>query len=259
MNRDDELVRYTMIRDARPRAPILIAEIGSSPARLEWNHEALTYQNWNFDKWCAAANQADATHIKAQMFRADHFPPEEQAAKRPLEFPRERLPEFVRMAHDYGLKAGMSVFDNDAVWLAAHICDFIKLAAREQENDRLTQAAFDACWNNQRPIYRSVSRLGYMRPTYPAPPGFIALFALQSYPAPMLSSLYWLLRMRGLNRNYWGWSSHTNGILDCVLAAKLGASVIEKHLRLSPGDAEAGWSLPVAEFRRMAERIGMMA
>ena len=35
----------------------------------------------------AALAGADA--VKVQLFKADHFPNEERAAKRPLEFPRE--------------------------------------------------------------------------------------------------------------------------------------------------------------------------
>jgi sialic acid synthase SpsE len=53
----------------------------------------------------------------------------------------------------------------------------------------------------------------------------------------------------------WGWSSHTRGWLDCWLAAKWGASVIEKHLALSPDDIEAGHSLLPHEFHKMTRAI----
>ena len=52
-----------------------------------------------------------------------------------------------------------------------------------------------------------------------------------------------------------GWSSHTRGYLDCVLAARLGAPAIEKHLCLTPSDLEAGHSLGVAKFHSMVAAI----
>jgi sialic acid synthase SpsE len=53
----------------------------------------------------------------------------------------------------------------------------------------------------------------------------------------------------------WGWSSHTTGITDCLLAARLGAAAIEKHLKLSDADVEAGHSISVEQFSRMARAI----
>jgi len=223
---------------------IIIAEIGSSPA-----------PGWDFDKWCGMARLVGATHIKAQIFKAEHFPPGEQAAKRRVEFPRWRLSEFVQAAHAHGLKAGASVFDSDAVVLVGEYCDFFKLAAREMGNRQL----IDSCFYHRlgKPTYRSVSRRSldeYMPLT-----NFVTLFAVQEYPASMVSSVWSLIlwsRFAGRERlPAWGWSSHTRGWLDCWLAARLGASVIEKHLALSPNDAEAGWSLLPHEFRRMAQEI----
>src|SRR3990172_1121814 len=105
----------------------IVAEGGSSPAR--WG--------WNFDLWCRTAAMAKATAVKVQLFKAEHFPSAEHASKRPLEFPRARLVEFVEAAHRHGLRAGASVFDNEAVELAAKHCDFLKLAAREWDNAEL--------------------------------------------------------------------------------------------------------------------------
>src|SRR3990167_1100699 len=100
----------------------LVAEFGSSPA-----------PDWDFDLWCSAAAQSGATSCKAQLFRAEHFPLVEHASKHALEFPRARLPEFVAAAHVRGLGCGVSVFDAEAVELAARHCDWLKLAAREQD------------------------------------------------------------------------------------------------------------------------------
>jgi sialic acid synthase SpsE len=220
---------------------VLIAEIGSSPA-----------PDWNFDLWCEAAAQAGATHVKAQLFQAEHFPEAEQAGKRPLVFPRQRFEEFVEAAHEWGLRAGASVFDAEAVELVAWQGDFLKLAAREQYNLDLLISVFQ----QDKPFFRSVSDLTFGEGVSKAP--VTTLFAVQTYPATMLESIWklarfaWHCRKRGYR---WGWSSHTRGDLDCRLAARLGASVIEKHLCLSDTDLEAGHSLRVDKFRAMADAI----
>lgn len=223
--------------------PVIIAEIGSSPAPA-----------WNFALWCWAAQQAGATHVKAQMFRAEHFPPEEQDSKRPLEFPRQRLQEFVDMAHRVGLKAGVSVFDEEAVELAAQHCDFIKRAARERWNRELIGQINRAIAGRKIESYYSVSSWGY---DIVWPDKSIPLFAVQRYPTQMIIAVWRVIRAPRVMRtvNAWGWSSHTRGALDCKLAARLGASVIEKHLCIDDSDIEAGHSLWIAQFANMAHYI----
>ena len=84
--------------------PFIIAEFCSNVAK-----------DWNFDRWCWVARGVNADAVKVQIFRATHFPEAEQASKHPLEFPRERFADFVKVAHYYGVQAGASVFDADAV------------------------------------------------------------------------------------------------------------------------------------------------
>jgi sialic acid synthase SpsE len=193
----------------------LIAEAGSSPAS----------GGWDFTHWCAAAAEAGATAIKLQMFYASHFPEAEQESKYPLEFPRHRLDEFVERAHAHGLQAGVSVFDADAVMRAGAACDFLKLAAREAANHNLILAAFREAQQRGCPLALSCLRV------------------LQA------------ARYFNFHALPWGWSSHTTGTFDCVLAVRLGATVIEKHLSTRPADLEAGHSLTPAQFRRMSFAI----
>lgn len=221
----------------------IIAEIGSSPAPA-----------WNFETWCQAAKIAGATHVKAQLFQAEHFPAAEQASKRPLVFPRQRFAEFVATAHTYGLQAGASVFDESAVQLVAQRGDFLKLAAREQANRPL----MEDCFFRKRlmPIYRSVSRCGLDE--FMFLPRTVTLFAIQQYPASMTASLLAVVRWARFARREgvrWGWSSHTRGDWDCRLAARLGASVVEKHLALTETDLEAGHALNPYQFRAMSDRL----
>ena len=218
----------------------IIAEIGSSPA-----------PEWDFDVWCRTVAQTGATHVKAQVFIGSHFPPPYDELKRPLEFPRARLAEFARTAHAYGLAVGASVFDSEAVELVARELDFLKLAAREQDNHALISDVMR--YYETKPIYRSLSDVEYASSLE----HIHHLYAVQEYPAGMIRSLYllrwwcWWSRRAGLA---WGWSSHTVSDFDCRLAARLGASVIEKHIAIAPTDIEAGHSLLPEAFGRMVER-----
>lgn len=225
-----------------------------------------SYREYILDWWCKTAAKSGATHVKIQCFKAEHFPIAEQESKRPLEFPRELVPLFVETAHRYGLKAGASVFDKEAVELAVRHCDFIKLAAREQYNKELAWAASDfPPWTPSdspriKPVYRSVSEWNaWDRFSIPLHKG-ATLFAIQKYPARLIESLLCVINASRrftafFNAPHWGWSSHTRGWIDCLFAAKLGAAVIEKHLALSPSDIEAGHSLLPDEFSKMARAI----
>lgn len=224
---------------------LIIAELGSSPA-----------PTWDFEPWCRSAAWSGADAVKVQVWKPNHFPPPHDELKRPYEFPRDRLREFAQTARHFGLGAGASVFDDEAVLLAAEHCDWLKLAAREVDNVPLLTVVTQVADARGRHVYRSVSTLKNRGHYYRS--NFTHLFAIQTYPAPMTQSLYWLLRAgwhfytRGLP---WGWSSHTTGALDCILAAKLGAVVIEKHFCLDVHDVEAPHSLRPHQFRAMVAGI----
>lgn len=225
--------------------PLIIAEIGSSPAPA-----------WDFAQWCEGARAVGADAIKAQLFRAEHFPEGEQASKQALEFPRERLREFVDAARANGLRAGASVFDLEAMELVGRYCDFMKLAAREQDNIELLGRCMASCQDNRRPLYRSISDTRH--DIYLLGIDSVTLFTIQSYPAGMIRSVFALLKAASFFKTQggrWGWSSHTTGAFDCVLAARLGAEVIEKHFSLGADNLEAAHSLLPHQFAAMVERI----
>lgn len=224
----------------------VIAEFGSNPAAY----------GWDFALFCNLAKWAGATDVKIQLWRAGHFTEAERVAKRPLEFPRDRLSEFVTVAHERDLGAGASVFDTEAVELAAQGCDWLKLAAREFENMALKDAAWNAAWKAGKGLY--ISRPALSRSL--RGPGLITtpMFTISEYPAPAGRILLGLARVAwwtGWHNYRWGWSSHSAPEwlgLDCCLAVALGASVIEKHFALSRIDIEAAHSLTPEEFSKMA-------
>ena len=189
-----------------------------------------------------------ATSLKVQLFLASHFPEGEQASKKLSVFPRDCFPELVSLCHDKGLLAGASVFDPEAVDLCVQSgADFLKLASREWENDRLIKECFttkmpvirsfpwSGSFSNQYDKYqRNDSRLMACVPEYPA----------HSFHLP-----------RSFGDRAAGWSSHTNHYTDCLAAISRGATIIEKHIKFSPNDYEAGWSLDVTQFSKMVQDI----
>mgnify|MGYP001588161873 CR=1 FL=1 len=220
----------------------IIAELGSNPAA----------SGWPMKIYCDAAALAGADAAKTQLFYAEHFPEAERESKHPLEFPRERLAEFVACAHNAGLEAGASVFDADAVALAAKYCDWLKLAAREQSNSDLRGLTI----LTRKTVYRSISNFDNFRVMWREVP----MVTISEYPTPMWKSLLAVIgaedyfRRRAALRA-WGWSSHTRGWWDCALAVRLGASVIEKHICLLHNEIEGGHSLTPADFSRMTSYV----
>lgn len=232
--------------------PTLIAEFGSSPA-----------PDWKLERWITMAAWAKADAVKVQLFRGSHFPPEEQAAKEALMFPREQYAKFVQLAHAAGLRAGASVFDDEAVHRAADLGDFVKVAAREQRNWELLTAIRLASRHGLRrivPVYRSISDWNVLQEGDLGLGAFgdVILLTIPQYPARLSAAVVKVLQgsraFRSMKRA-WGWSSHTPGWFDSWLAAKLGAAVIEKHFALTKDDREAGHSLQPAAFRRLKERL----
>ena len=201
-----------------------------------------------------SAALAGADAVKIQLFQADHFPNAERAAKQDLEFPRELFGWFLERARFYRLQGGASVFDTDAIDLSTRLgADFIKLATREQSNLALRQYANRTFKGT---IFRSIDferLIAYERRM----PREVTLGCIPRYPTTVTHKLLDLMETK-LSYSHlsepFGWSSHTIGYDDVVVAASLGAKVIEKHFKLSEADPEAKWSLDMYEWMTM-ERI----
>lgn len=217
----------------------VVAEIGESPNPFSRLEDLIG---------AAAACGADAAKI--QLFRAEHFPPEEQQTKRKVEFPRDRLGDFVALAHKTGLMAGASVFDlfdiEDA--LAAEV-DFLKLATREERNLELLHGAIAS----GRTVMRSFDWRAYVKSDIADWPSVRwHLGCIPEYPAT--ADLFQMYRLRDVPEPR-GWSSHSPGWLDCLRAVKCGAGVIEKHLCFSLDDPGSDWSLNPREFGHMVRKL----
>ena len=205
-----------------------------------------------------SAALAGADAVKIQVFKADHFPNEERAAKRPLEFPRELLGWFLDRARLYGLQGGASTFDNESIDLCARLgSDFIKLATREQYNLALRNYANQEFKGT---IYRSIN---FYNASHHAPrlPREVTLACIPRYPTNITAKLLTDMEAKlggGWFAEPFGWSSHTPLYDDVITAVRNGASVIEKHIKYDETDPEAKWSLDYFELKilvRILERI----
>ena len=196
----------------------------------------------NLDRCIRIVKSCGADAAKLQLFRADHFPEAERAQKQRVEFPRELFPTFIALCHYYGLAAGASVFDNDAVDLVVNSDgDFLKLATREWDNEPL----YDRCSKTELPIIYSFdcrNNDGYIRK---AIKHSIPMACVPEYPAHNFQMI----------ENPKAWSSHTPHWLDCVIAVSRYARIVEKHIVFSNQDYEAGWSLTSDLFSQMVKDI----
>ena len=225
------------------RKPFIIAELGSN---------IFPYSREKLVDYCLAASQAGADAVKIQLYFAEHFPLDEQEAKQATVFPRAELAFFAEAADLHGLAWGASVFDRGAVdMLVGMGADFLKLATREEHNNQLRAYA------NRRfkgTILRSVDWTHSIPWHHRRFPREVTLACIPEYPTDMGDALDSLMPLQTFSiPDPWGWSSHTEGISDCVVVARCWPSVIEKHLYLSPDDPEAAWSVSGEHLRAIVE------
>lgn len=223
----------------------VIAEFGSNPV-IGGRADEVT-----LDRYVRAAALAGANAVKVQLFAPEDFPEHERAKKAGRVFPQDgTLRWLVNLSREYGLGCGASVFNPDAVRHAGDSgVSFLKMGTRSQYDYNLL--------NQMRgtttvPILRSVRwdpRAAYTRYSGTR----WTLGCVDRYPADGTFNLLPLLTLRSHGVD--GWSSHTTGITDVVLAVLGGAVVVEKHLSLSPLDVERGWSLDPNWFRQMTRWI----
>ena len=96
----------------------VIAELCSNVVRhIIHPTYSLDVSHWNLQEIVSLVAQTGASAAKIQLFKHTHFSESEWESKKRVEFPRNRVKEFVDLCHKHGLAAGGSVFDSDAVSL----------------------------------------------------------------------------------------------------------------------------------------------
>ena len=200
---------------------------------------------YNLGGVVSAVASTGANALKVQLYLAEHFGKAEQESKRRTEFPRDLFPRLVKLCHEKGFACGASVFDEEAVNVVVRGGgDFLKFATSEIGNRILCEkcrkynlpmiASYDYCKSRIIRIYSGKEILLACVPEYPS----------SNFRIP-----------RCLTGTIWGWSSHTNHWLDCLIAVSRGAVVVEKHITFSANDYETGWSLYPNEFQQMVKDI----
>lgn len=222
---------------------------------LEFGSNAYPFTQAKLYKMLNASRHAGVWGVKVQLFKAEHFPEAEREEKRQYEFPRRLYPWFVMQAHELGLNAGASVFDDEACDLVASAkSDFLKLATRERWNAGLRYRA-------QRAYGGTIIRSFDITKTEEKPPDRmrreIPMGCIPEYPVEWtFAKLLYQVRLVSMFYNKaWGWSSHTADIKDCLSAHCGGASVIEKHVDLDGKGPEAAWSIDFKTAKELAEAI----
>jgi len=216
--------------------PLLVAELGN-------NHEGDAGVARELIHAAAAAG-ADA--VKLQTFRVDEFVrPRDEARHRQLarfELSADEVRELGELAHELGLLFVSTALDLPSVELLEPLVDAFKVASGD--NDFLP--LLDRLADIDRPLIVSTGlleleeiralqqRIEDRRAQRGGEADLAFLHAVTAYPCPPeqvnLAAIPMLARELGCPIGY---SDHTLGVEACVLAATLGAGILEKHVTLA--------------------------
>ena len=199
---------------------------------------------YNLGGIVSAVASIGANALKVQLYKADHFPENEQASKKRIEFPRDLFPQLVKLCHEKGLACGASVFDEEAVGVVIKSGgDFLKLATREWQH----QSLYDLCDVTGLPVIYSYNCREDLGHRYKAVRHGLAMACVPEYPAGKFFIPSFM--------NDRGWSSHSDHWLDCLIAVSRRAIIVEKHIKFAADNYEAGWSLYPDQFHQMVKDI----
>jgi N,N'-diacetyllegionaminate synthase len=242
--------------------PLVVAELGN-------NHEGSSDVARELVR---AAADAGAHAVKLQTFRVGDFVrPQDERRFRQLqrfELSAREVQSLAELARELGLLFVSTPLDFESVRLLEPLVDAFKVASGD--NDFLP--FLDRLADSDRALIvstglldldgvRSVKeRIQRRRAERGAAPGLIFLHAVTAYPCPPeqvnLAAIPELAREL---RCPVGYSDHTLGIEACVLAAALGACILEKHFTLSHDFSDFRdhqLSATPDELRELASAVG---
>ena len=147
--------------------------------------------------------------------------PEARPAYEYLKTTKEWLPRLKEEAVKVGIKFGCTAFIEEDIPLVAQYVDFFKVAAKESGD-----AAFmDAHFPYAKPMIAS-EREGH-EAHWSHLTDVRVMYCVSEYPTPIEH-----LKLHRIWEKYDGLSDHSTSTLTGALAVALGATVIEKHIRL---------------------------
>ena len=148
--------------------------------------------------------------------------PEARPAYEYLKITKDWLPRLKEEAVKVGIKFGCTAFIEEDIPLVAQYVDFFKVAAKESGD-----AAFMDAHNSYGIPLIASEREGHPAHWNKIDAGVQLLYCVSEYPAPLEH-----LKMSRIWDKYDGWSDHSTSTLTGAIAVALGATVIEKHIRL---------------------------
>ena len=245
-----------------PDAPVcIVAEIGN-------NHEG---DFARAERMVCEAAAAGADAVKFQTIRAESLVNAEQAGRRRVlkgfELSFARFEALARLAEREGLLFLSTPFDLESVRFLNDLVPMFKIASGDLTFTALLDAVA-ACGkpvllsrgaSDQAEIRAAVDRIAGRWRTIGADPGLVLMHCVALYPTPPeaanLAAIPALARTFGLPAGY---SDHTLGVEAAVLAAGLGARVIEKHFTLDhdlSSFRDHKLSADPAELRELVRRV----
>jgi N,N'-diacetyllegionaminate synthase len=167
-------------------------------------------------------------------------------------FTRDEWSRLCGFAHDRGLEVVASVFCPEAVDLLAGLVDGWKIPSGHAINGVL----WERLANQAEPLAVSFGMRESRDLGYRLPRPYLPLHCVSRYPTP-LSDMGWERVMAYADSgNPWGLSDHSGTIWPSLMAATLGASVVEVHMchphELGP---DAASSLYVNDIQRLAHGL----
>jgi len=209
--------------------------------------------NHNGDKYQAMdmvveAKKAGADAIKFQLFT-------ERARPRGKKFilSEAKWKEVMDVAISEKIECFWSVFDFESVAMAKRLgAKWVKLAFVERRNLELIQKCDAAGFERK---FVSVDLQGQ----YPKCFGWEYLYCPNNgwsgYYPTNLDQIEWEEYSYFAGKNSMGYSCHSEDFYPCIVAASLGASVIEKHFKINNSCPDSDCSLNPAEFKTMVSLI----
>ena len=200
-----------------------------------------------------AAARAGAGAVKFQAYRTHNFLSrlspyyDELAAE---ELPFADLASLVKLAHTNGLAAGLTIFDEQGLRLAAECgADFIKISSGDLTNYPLLEKAVTA----EQPVFISTGAAdeeevnAALKICAPARDRLVIMQCTSLYPAPPETANLAVMASWLNNGLAAGYSDHVSGLTVAWAALSLGAMVLEKHFTTDqtlPGGDNAISALP---------------
>lgn len=195
---------------------------------------------------------AGADGVKFQLYVLEDISKVPQQKDRKWELPPEWIPNLTEAAHRCGLAFLCTPFAPWAVKFLNPYVDAWKVGSFEADSLLFTIHMLPS----QKLVLTSTGMLSnhglsQLKKRFPK---VVYLHCVSKYPTSYREANPGRGKKLG---SLWGYSSHTNGFTDVLVALTLGASIIEKHIKFGGVDSpdSGAHALPPESFKTMVQEI----